>query len=59
VKPPGAAGTSRKPVACAARGMDKRSRTGSQASEEGDITRVPKGPKSTEQICCHSQIRVD
>lgn len=46
------------PVTCSAQEMDMRSRTGSQASEERDITHFPKGPKSTKQTCCPLEIRV-
>lgn len=38
--------------------MDARTRGDNQASEKMGITNVPKGPKSSEQICCHLVIEL-
>lgn len=38
--------------------MDARTRVDNQASEKMGITNVPKGPKSSEQICCHLVIEL-
>lgn len=54
-KPRGAAGTGMVPVTCSAQERDRR---GIQAFEEKYKTHIPKGPKSTKQICCHLEIRV-
>lgn len=50
MKPQGAADTSMVPVNCSAQEMDMRSRTGSQASEERDITHIPKGQRAPSRL---------